>query len=101
MLDLPERERNLYSRDACPRCGWHHMLSDFKPQSRHRDGTRVRVMGIPISGPMPMAFSVGIEGVVVEWGQYGGPLWVRVEVPGKEPLHQRRENFYPCSLEVL
>lgn len=73
-----DKERSLL---PCPDCGEHHLLDQFSP------GMRVTVDGRP--------------GRVIEWSQYGGPLYVRVEFDNRDHHgNPFRDNFNPCELRA-
>lgn len=88
------------SEKSCEHCGWRHQLDAFKVgdfvsvtpnyDTEHYWGA---------SG----VWQPGTIGMVVQWSQYGGPVYVRVE-----PINQLglmgvdcRANFSPCELEHL
>lgn len=80
-------------------CAHRHDLEAFPPRTRVviLDTIPVDEHGtIQVSGRLHEAILhyAGRHGRVVEWGQYGGPLWIRVEIDGGA-----RFNFYPCQLE--
>ena len=103
-LDLPSTEQLKYSSKPCPRCSWHHELNYFSARRKGADGVgrsdRVRVTGESRYGEQLYPVPVGALGHVVEWSQYSGDLYVRVQLDDLDTRGQRwRENFYPCDLE--
>jgi len=82
------------SAEPCRRCGYRHVIDAFKP------GDQVRTRETHGTGHVRIA--AGALGVVQEWSQRNGPVYVRVEFEGQRgPSDDRpvRENFDPCQLE--
>jgi len=65
-----------FSELPCRDCGWRHQLDAFKPLER------VEIV------------ELGVVGIVLEWSQYGCPVYVRVQFE-----NDVRRNFSPCELE--
>lgn len=79
-----------FSEQPCSSCGWHHQLDAFVFTDR------VRVLRQRRDRGLRHVDYVGCIGTVIEWSQYGGPVYVRVQF-GRD--RDERENFDPCELE--
>lgn len=86
------------AEDPCRRCGTRHVLKEFAIGQL----VRVRVHDsrrkpIPKHAALNYFHEVG---EVVEWGQYGGPLWYRVDFGTDDGGDRIRCNYDPCELEA-
>jgi hypothetical protein len=79
------------------RCGERHRLGEFAPGSQvvYAQQVRPRTASYATSGRGRMV-AIGEQGRVVEWSQYGGSLYYRVELSDGE-----RDNFCPCELRSI
>lgn len=77
----PTRRAEERSELPCPDCHEHHLLDQFQP------GMRVSVDGR--------------RGTVLEWSQYGSPLYVRIEFDNRDDHgNPFRDNFNPCEIRA-
>lgn len=75
---------NERSTIPCRECGERHLLQAFPV------GSRVLA---DVAGEL-------MTGDVIEWGQYNGPLWCRVEFDKRDQHGDPvRANFAPCELK--
>lgn len=85
-----DRDPMVWASRPCDRCAKRHRFPALGV------GVRVVTPNDPRHTDLASTIAVGAIGEVIEWRQYNGPLWVRVEFADGE-----RENFDPCQLEVV